>query len=311
MMATQIDPASSPEAAPRLSVVVPSVNGPEPLRETLAALEAQPARETIEILVPERCGEDVRASIGAEFPGARLISVEPGTPIPEMRHRAFQEASGTSVAVIEDHVIVERDWADRILHARDEGADVVGGVVYNVATETLLDRTAFLCEYSHELIPRQDGETAELPGNNVAYDRDLLQELADVTAQGHWEDRLHRALHARGARMVLRPTIRAGHKMHYESVGEYASQRLLYSRSFAALRLRSAGPLRRVAYALATIFLPLVLAARILTRARRAGAPAGEIVRSFPYILYFVSAWALGEALGALFGAGDALGRVR
>jgi len=305
------DRVEGSDASPDLSIVIPSVNGSEPLRETLAALQAQSADASLEVLVPERCGPEVRNTIEKEFPRARIIPVEPATPIPIMRHYAFQEARGTSVAVIEDHVIVDEDWVDRILAARGDGADVVGGSVYNAATDTLLDRAAFLCEYSHDLNPREATETSALPGNNVAYDRELLSELQSVTSEGRWEDHLHQAMHDRSARMVFQPEIRAGHKMHYQSAAEYAEQRLLYSRAFSAMRLADSGLVPRVGYAVATIVLPLVLAVRILSRAWRGGTPAIELVRSLPYILYFVSAWAAGEAAGALFGAGDALGRVR
>jgi len=262
--------------APLLAVVVPSVNGWADLETCLMALERERARTPLEVLVPERCGAPVRAAIAREFPAARVLPVDADVGIPAMRARAIAEAGAPTVAVIEDHVRVGEGWAGRVVALRAAGHRVAGGPLRNGATGRLVDQAAFLCDYSAVLAPQPEGAVEWLPGNNTAYDR----------------------------------VLRAEHCRHY-TVGAFLSERFLYSRSFAGLRLAGAGALARAGYGTAAFGLPPVLLARILGRARRAGVASTLLFRALPLLTLFTAAWALGETAGAWLGEGGATARVR
>jgi hypothetical protein len=281
------------------------------LEASLAALDAQQGDLTIETLVPDRIGPRVREPLRQRFPHVQLIEARARASIPELRALAIRQARGPVVGVIEDHVVVPPDWATRMLAAHENGAQVVGGSIENAAVERLVDWAAFLCEYSHCLEPPPAGPAPWVPGNNVTYRRELFERFHDVVARGGWEYELHEAVVAAGIRLESRPEIRVGHKMHYRNWTDYAGQRFLYSRSFAALRLRDAGAVKRAAYGLAALALPPVLFARVTTRVWRTGRHRAELLRSLPLLVVFVVAWALGETAGAWFGPGTALERVR
>jgi glycosyltransferase involved in cell wall biosynthesis len=295
-------------AAPELSVVVPSVNGPHDLLGCLAALEAQ-QHARVEIIVVDRIGESVRATVRERFPRARLVGVPAGTTIPQMRAIAFAEARGDCVAVIEDHVIVPSDWARRLLDAQQRTRAVVGGSVENAATERLVDWAAFLCEYSHCIPPLPAGPSEWLTGNNVIYPRLLLDRHRGVIEEGKWENHLHEALKRAGVPLVCEPDIAVGHKKHY-TVGEYLSQRYLYARSYAGARVNGQSLPKRFAYGLAAFALPPLLFYRTLSRVVSKGRHRAELVRSIPLLALFVSSWALGEVVGYWAGPGDSLGKV-
>lgn len=295
---------------PDLSVVVPSVNGVRALLECLEALQQQDGDVVLEVLIPDRCGESVRSAVRDRYPGARILPVPEGTPIPVMRRVAFEAARAPSVAVIEDHVLVPPDWAGAMVAARREGHGVVGGSVVNGATARLVDRAAFLCEYGHLLEPQSPGPATWLTGNNVVYDRTILAVQRDVLAQGHWEDRLHDAVRATGVTLEARPGIRVRHKMHY-TAWEYASQRFLYSWAWAGMRARERSPTARALMLAKTIALPPVLLLRILANGWARPEWRVDVLRSLPLLLVFVCAWAAGEAVGWLRGPGNAPGRVR
>ncbi len=299
----------SPAASPALTVVVPSVNGWPDLDRCLAALERERATLELEVIVPERCGAAVREAVSSQYPWAELLPVPASTSIPEMRARAFTEARAPTVAVIEDHVLVTEGWAGKILAARAAGARVVGGTLVNTATERVVYWAAFLCEYSHLVQPLTAGPVEWLTGNNTAYDRALLEEFRGVVDQGGWEDVLHQAIRRSGVALWCRPDLVAHHEKHY-TVGEYTAQRFLYARGYAALRLRRAGPGRRLWYGLLAWGLPPVLFFRIVSRTWRGGAHRRELLRALPLLPVFVTAWGLGEVAGAWLGEGGALARV-
>jgi hypothetical protein len=295
---------------PALSVVVPSVNGIDDLSGTLTALEAQRRDVWLEVLVVDRLGPSVREEVQRRFPEVRVIDVPSNTTIPDMRAAAFRAATAPSVAVIEDHVIVPDGWAKALLAAQSATAPVVGGSVENAATGTLVDWAAFLCEYSHCIPPMPAGRVEWLTGNNVVYPRELLERYRPVTESGGWENRLHDAFRRDGIPLTCHPEIVIGHRMHY-SFGLYMSQRYIYARSYAGARVEGASFAKRLAMGAASFVLPPLLFWRTVSRIRAKGRHQAELVRSLPLLALFVVAWATGEAVGYLAGAGNSLSKVR
>ena len=296
-------------SVPELSVVVPSVNGLGDLAGCLDALEAQRADVSVEVLVADRCGEELRASVRRRFPAVRLLEAPADTTIPRLRAIAFAAATAPAVAVIEDHVIVPHGWARRLLDAQRAGAAVVGGTVENAATERIVDWAAFLCEYSHCIPPLPAGPSEWLTGNNVVYPRELLARFRAVIDAGHWENHLHDALREHGVVLVCQPEISVGHRKHYR-VREYLEQRYLYARSYAGARVAGAGRAIRIGFGLAAFALPPLLFWRTVARVLAKRRHLAELAASLPLLALFVTAWAAGEVVGYWAGPGDALRRV-
>jgi hypothetical protein len=291
-----------------LSVVVPAVNTLGDVIGCLTALEAQTDAQ-VEVLVVDRLGDGVRTEVARRFPKARLIPVPRETTIPRMREIAFEEASADAVAVIEDHVIVPPGWARQLLDARRETGAVVGGSIDNAARSSVVDWAAFLCEYSHCITPLPAGPTNGLPGNNIVYDRALLQRYRATIAAGKWENHLHDTMHRDGVPMVLRPDIGVGHKKHY-TVGEYLSQRFLYARSYAGERVKGMPLSKRLVYGAAAFALPPLLLSRTVTRVLAKRRYRMQLLLSIPLLVLFIASWTAGEIVGYWFGPGDSLSRV-
>ena len=292
-----------------LAVVVPSVNGWPDLDRCLGALERSGAGIPIEILVPERCGSEVRAAVARRYPLARVFFVSSTTSIPQMRAIAMLQAAAPTVVVIEDHIIVPDGWVQAMIDARSDTVRVVGGGLVNAATTSRVDWAAWLCEYNHLAAPMPAGAVDAIHGNHTAYDRQLLVELRDVVTSGRWEDALHSAIRERGVVLWSRPDIVAGHQKHY-TVREYSTQRFLYSRAFAAMRTRDETNARRFAYGLVAFALPPLLLVRIVSRVWRGGLYRRHLLPSLPLLALFVCAWGAGEIAGAWTGDGGALAKV-
>ncbi len=295
---------------PSLSVVVPYVNRWRDVEGCLLALRAQAADEVLQVLVPHRLGAAEQKRLQETFPEVTAIAADSATTIPQLRALGFDAAEAPSVAVIEDHVIVPAGWARRLLELQRNGAAVGAGAVENAATGTWVDWAAFLCEYSHLLPPIEAGVVEGVTGNNTIYSREALERHRQITHAGLWENHLHDAIKAEGGTLVCDPTIVVGHKMHY-SVWDYLSQRYLYSRSFAGARFRDAGLGKRLVGGAAALALPPVLLFRILRRCLSKDIPKALVLRSIPLLGIFVVSWAVGEAVGAWLGPGEALAKVK
>ena len=295
--------------SPEISIVIPAVNGWADLDRCLSALERERPTTEIEVIVPERCGDKVRRLSAQKFPWARIIPVSSETTIPQMRAVGIKEAHAPTVAIIEDHTVVVPGWARQMVNARTDQERVVGAGLVNTATDSIVDWAAWLCEYSHLAGPAPVGAVDGMHGNHTAYDRRLLVEHRDVVESGKWEDALHNAIRQNGVELYSRPDIIAGHEKHY-TVGEYTSQRFLYSRAYAAMRASGATPLRKFVLGLMAFVLPPVLFYRIVSRVWRGRLYREHLLPSLPLLAIFVVSWALGEVAGAWFGDGGALAKV-
>jgi glycosyltransferase involved in cell wall biosynthesis len=287
---------------PQLSVVIASVNGKHCLLECLEKLEAQTARDRMEVLVLDRLTDGTAEAVAERFPWVKLQAGLVGRSIPELRWEGMREAQGDWIAVIEDHCMALPDWAARILEFTGSPYGVVGGPVENGARDRLLDWAFFLAEYGPCMPPLLEGESGGVPGNNAAYRRELLPLSEDRWAYV-WESFLQNDLRQKGVRIFLSRALLIYHKKSFGLV-EMLRQRYLYSRSFAAMRGRSLG------YALLSLALPLLMLFRITGCVLAKRRNFREFVLGLPVIGLFVLAWGAGEAVGYLAGAGDSLKRV-
>lgn len=292
---------------PELSVVVASVNGLPYLTACLEALERHSPEA--EVIVADWTDEETRRTVAERFPRVRLLSFDEPMTVPELRAAGIFAASAPYVAVIEDHCNVTPGWADRILAAHRAGHPVVGGPVRNAMTRRARDWAAFLCEYSAFIAPTPAGSVQDLPGMNVSYDRRALELVDDLLREGRWESDLHPRLREHGVALWSDPAAIIDHAKDF-GVGEFASQRYHYSRSYAGMRNAQLGGRRWLYAAASPVLVPLMLK-RIAGNVLRRGTHRRELVRATPLILLYSTVWAWGEAVGYVFGGGRSLLRVR
>jgi hypothetical protein len=294
-------------SAPKLSVVVASVNGFPYVAHCLDALaERAPGAE---VIVADSTDEETRRRLRRGWPAVKLLSFEEQQTIPELRAAGIFASTAPLVAVIEDHCRVTPGWAEAAAAAHEEGHAVVGGPIRNVVTERARDWAAFFCEYSAFMEPLPEGQTEALTGMNVAYGRDAITAMEDLLRKGRWEGWLHARLQERGIGLHLAAQMVLEHDKDF-GLGEFLSQRWHYSRSYAGMRNESLGR-RRYLYALGAPLLPPVLywrmARNVFSRDRR----RREFLLATPLILLYVVTWAAGEAVGYAIGGGRSLLKVR
>jgi len=290
---------------PPLAVVVASVNGFPDLGRCLDALCTHcPGSE---IIVADCTDPDTRQSIRDGWPSVKLIAFEEPTSIPALRAVGIAASSAPYVAVIEDHCVVRKGWANAILKAHGAGYSVVGGPIRNVARR-LRDWAAFLYEYSAHMEPQSAGVVADLPGMNVSYDRRALEAIADLLSAAKWESWLHARLRERGFTFYATPEATLDHVKDFE-IGEFVEQRFHYGRAYAAMRNDALG-WKRALYAVASPAIVPLVYARIAGNVRRRGH-VREFILATPLLALYLVATVAGEGLGYAAGGGRSLLRVR
>jgi hypothetical protein len=281
--------------------------------ETLESLRRQEGGHPCEVIVADRRDDEVSRRIERDYPEVALIRCPPQTPLPELRAAALDRAAGRYVVVTEDHCVPAADWLDgmaRAFRAAPAGTAAVGGCVENGVRDTPLDWATFLCEYSGFLAPVAEGETAVLPGMNVAYERRVLQDLdRSLLTQGFWETTVHPVLRQAGRTLFSTNGAKLLHCKRF-SFGLFVRQRFLYSRYYAGLRFARGQRVRRAIAFAAAPLLPPILLYRVIRQTRAKGRPRSELLPALPLLAVFVFVWAWGEMVGYALGAGNALARI-
>jgi hypothetical protein len=286
---------------------VASVNGWDVLGPTLDALDAQPERDRIEVIVVEAVGESVRGRLRGHQPPVVLVASE-RLPIPHLRYLGVCRARGKVVAILEDHGRVAPDWAAVVLQAHQGPWAAVGGAVEN-GQGGLLNWAVFFCEYTPYMRPVAEGETADLPGNNIAYKRPHLLRHAHVLQQGQWESWINDRLRADGVPIASTNAMVVHHIKSFR-LGDFLVQRFHFARSYAGMRRVSQAPLRRLIYGVGSLALPGLLFARVTWTVLRKRRHLARFALVWPLVALFLTVGAVGEMVGYLFGPGASLEKV-
>ncbi|NNE44268.1 MAG: hypothetical protein HKN12_08655, partial [Gemmatimonadetes bacterium] len=147
-----------------------------------------------------------------------------------------------------------------------------------------------------------------LNGANVAYRRSALMKHESVLGSGYWEVVLHPKLAEDGFMRSL-PGMGAHHTGPFD-FGYYLGQRYLLSRVWGGTQRDNVSPLKRLIYLVAAPIFPLLLLARIASRAFASGQRVGKFLTALPLLIPVACTYVWGEWLGYLLGPGTALERV-
>jgi hypothetical protein len=292
-------------AEPILSVVVASVNGWPVLEPTLRALDAQPERDRMEVIVVNTVGGETRERLRAHRPRVELIELTERLAIPQLRFLGVERARGRVIAIVEDHGEVGRGWASALLHAHQGPWGAVGGPVEN-GRDGLVNWAVFFGEYARYMGPLPEGEAVDLPGNNIAYKRVHLLRHAGVLAQGKWESWINERLRSDRVPMAATNGMVVRHIKPFR-LGYSLAQRFHFSRSYAGMRRSGQSRAQRLLYGCGSLVLPALLLLRITRQVVRKGRHLDKFAASVPLLLVFLTAGAFGEMLGYFLGPGASL----
>jgi hypothetical protein len=300
-----------PRETGTLSVVVAIVDGGAALSACLAALRAQDGAQTLDLVVPFDSLCDVSAARALD-PRARWIDLgelasahAPASllalheRIDRRRAAGLAAASGEIVALIEDRVLPERDWARRLLaaHAAQPGAAAIGGAV-RCGSPELLARAVCACDYGRYAPPFPAGPAEQLSDVNVSYKRAALDATRESWRERFHESSVHWQLREQGALLWATPEAVVSSARRQLALGALLRERVAFGRVFGWTRAARVPLARRLLWLALTPALPFLLSARrVAERAQRGALSRDGFVAALPAIFALSCAWSLGEAL--------------
>jgi Glycosyl transferase family 2 len=292
--------------APRISVVIASVVGPPFIDECLASVFAQVGAPPFEAIVVDCRGAENITRLRTRFPRARFVEVPKRETVPHLRRLGVEQGRGEIIAIIEEHCLATPSWLATVSSAFVPGYVAVGGPVAFRDDGRLRDWITYFIEYNSYLPPWPEGDTFNLSGANLAYQREVLQSNLDLLSHGYWEATLHPKLLAEGGKFRSVPEMVVYHRGPFGYL-YYLRQRYLFSRAFAGARRPTLSLAQRVAYLLAAPAVPVLLLARMGARVHAKQCHEKKFLLTLPLIVPAVTTYVLGEWMGYMFGPGRAL----
>jgi glycosyltransferase involved in cell wall biosynthesis len=282
-----------------VSVVVACVEAARSIDRCLASIEAAGRGYRTEIIVVD-ASTDGTADRARAHRGVTVLEHPPDTLVPELWGAGFRVSRGPAVVFTIGHVIVPPEWLAALLEGLKH-AEGVGGPLTLAPASGPVDWAVFYLRYS-AFLPHQLPEghlEGEIAGDNAAYRRRALEAEDDSLVDGFWEVEFHRRLRRAGGRLAGRG--RAAVQFTYSApLACIARHRFDHGRHFGAQRVAHGASALRVAAAAPLV--PLVLALRAARRVLPARSYRTRFIASLPVFLALASAWAAGEAVGAVFG---------
>jgi len=283
-------------AAPKLSVVV-AVQQAQANHMDVAAVLEPGAHPDVEFIFCHATATPGTGRDGTGEVNAAEIYGGPDALIPHLWRDGIRAAKGTWVATTTAHCIPASDWVARLKGHVDDPAAAIGGVLANDAAAGPLAWAIYLLRYTAFAAPQPMGAVSEVAADNAMYRRSLLLEPPDLLADGFWEPTFHARLRAAGHEIRLDPALIVTHRNCYRA-GGFFGQRLAHGRQFGHARAATWSRVRLLAMLLAAPLLPLAFLRKIVRAARRHPVCSPHVLPALGWLLVFVSAWGMGEAMG-------------
>jgi len=169
---------SAPESCPRVSVVVPVLNGAHEIDRLLASLLALDwPEDRLEILVVDNGSSDGTAKVAAHYP-VRVLAETEVTSSYAARNRGVAQASGDWIAFTDVDCVVEPTWLRRLLlPSPPPQVGAVAGEVLALEGATPVQRLVERYGIMKHAITLPHKALPCFSTANVAVRRDLLGEL--------------------------------------------------------------------------------------------------------------------------------------
>lgn len=278
----------------KLSIIVPVRKARTTLNATVDSMLRACNGIDAEVIVAYATGDETCA-IAEKLLGVRLLRANGKHSVPQLRRDGVRAAQGEFVLITEDHCTVAPDWAHNLLAAAEtHPASGWGGPVIN-ARDSWLGWTHYLTRYTAFLPPGKAAYTRHLPGNNALYRKDDLLSFATEFADGFWEAEFNIVLTRERGPFWYVPEA-AVEQQQQRGLFEYASLRYRHGRCYGA---RCGRPHSAIFFFVAALLFWRGLRAAFKNRL------ALRFALSSPLLVVYYAAWAAGEMVGYLAGAGD------
>lgn len=287
--------------SPALTLIVAGSRRPGPSPRLFAAVERQRSDGTLQVLV---VSTRPPASGVVDLSGVEWLSApaDAGT-LPQLRGLALAAAEGRWVAFTEDFCVPSARWAETMISTLESApATALGGPVDRDGGRSS-DWALTLAEYGRCLAAPARGPVTRLPEINIVYDKEVLRQRLGTLPASVVPSEIDHELRRHGETFWYEPDALMLDTNQQALLAACRSQ-YHHGRLWAGRAQRHRHLARRLVRSLGTGLIPFVALRRIARGAHRAGR-LEKLLAALPPLSLLLAAWAGGEAVGTLIGAGQ------
>lgn len=295
---------------PAISVILATPDCYETIRKTVSHLRAQSVSKQLELIIiaPSAAALNLVEDDMKDIFRYRVVEAGRIRSVGSANALGIRHASGSVVALAEDHSFPEPGWAQALIETQRQPWAPVGPVIRNANPASRLSCADMLIGYGPWMDPAPAGFVDYLPGHNSSYKREILLEYGSgLERMMEAETVLHWDLRAKGHKLYLEPAAKIAHT-NFALPGHFVAAHFYGGRVFATVRAhdgRWAWP-RRLLFACGSPLIPLVRLWRILRDISQSGRDGSRLaLRVLPQLLLGLSMDGAGQMLGYLFGASE------
>lgn len=267
------------------------------------------AAENLDAIVARLCNVpnevEIIFAVAGEMPsvlndipaGWRVQLAVAHTLIPFLWANGIRGANGDWVALTTAQCIPAANWVSRLLTLDRTGRVGVGGALVNDEAASALNWAIYFLRYSAFMPHGMAGRRDEVAADNALYNRTAILRYPDLLADGFWEPSFHARFRAGGDVLDFDPTLIVEHH-GLITARAFSLQRFAHGCEYGRARSRGASAWRKFALFAASPLVPLVLWFRIRARIANDGNYSEKFGKAAPWLIVFILAWSLGEALG-------------
>jgi cellulose synthase/poly-beta-1,6-N-acetylglucosamine synthase-like glycosyltransferase len=198
-----------------VTVLIPSYNAADTIRDTLRSVQEQDFDEPFEVVVVDSSSDDTPRIIADEFASVRLVHLEQQTDPGTARNLAITEARGEILACIDADCIAPGDWLRRMVAEQRSGHQVVGGTIENGRPNNPIAWAGYLGEFREWLPTGAARLMPHVPTCNISYHRSVFARFGGFPTRFYPQEDLlfHWRLSQRGISIWFDPKVRVKH-MH-------------------------------------------------------------------------------------------------
>src|SRR5262245_58933075 len=206
--------AFPPGALPRLTAVMLMPGSFSTLTASLSSLTRQTIKDRIELVLvhtPDFESSIDRSACGG-FQSVKFVRIERMPTVAAGFVAGVAAASAPVVALVEDHVFLHPQWAERVVDAHSQACAAVVPRMTNGNPASVASWASFLMCFNEPFAMRADGPVESGPGHNTSYKRDVLRSYCDDLQPLYQSERnLHYRLRRDGHRILGAPGAELAH----------------------------------------------------------------------------------------------------
>jgi hypothetical protein len=240
-------------------------------------------------------------AVRQRFPDVRVvINIGQTSPL-GLVSRALRECRGDLILLTKDHCTPGPNWVQAMANAQAPGRAAVGGRVECTADASATDWAFYFIDFYRYAAPRAEGASRTLTVCNASYLRSRLETIREVWNESFVEATVNDALSARYGNLWLHSASEVTMHRHL-ALRAAVVERYRLGRLFGFSRLAGCSAKRRLALALFSPALPVLLLTRMAGAASRSRPNARAFVRSFVPLTLMVLGRSFGEWLAYVTG---------